>query len=247
MESALPTRKLASRISRVIRRLTPARWVASTPNPVLAEALGRWTTATSDIHDHLGTIFYEAVSARPRLIVELGTRGGVSTRALLAAAETTDAHVLSVDLEECSSLDLPPRFRSRWTFIQGDDLAFSGQPFEAFCAQRGWPPQAEVILIDTSHMYQHTCAELQHWVPRLACPGVMLFHDTNMGRGWFRSLNGKAEMGGNGTRGVIQAIEEFLGRRYDESTYFGDATGNFVVQHMPWCSGLLVLRKTAGA
>jgi hypothetical protein len=157
----------------------------------------------------------------------------------------TGAHVLSVDVEDCGAIDLPLRFRPRWTFTRADDLAFSRQPFEAFCAARGWPAQAEVILIDTSHEYEHTRAELQCWVPRLASPGVMLFHDTNMGRGWFRSLNGKAEAGGNGTRGVIQAIEEFLGRRYDETTYFSDATGAFVVSHTPWSSGFLVLRKLA--
>lgn len=238
--------KLVTRISRVARRAIPARWFASTPHPVLAEALGRFATASSDIHDHLGTIFYEAVSAQPRLIVELGTRGGVSTRALLAAAEVTGAHVVSVDRESCGSMDLSPRFRSRWTFVEADDLSFSQLPFEALCVARGLPSQAEVILVDTSHVYEHTRAELECWVPRLAAPGVMLFHDTNMGRGWFRSLNGKSEPGGNGTRGVIRAIEEFLGRRYDETTYFSDATGRFVINHMPWSSGLLVLRKLPG-
>ena len=71
----------------------------------------------------------------------------------------------------------------------------------------------------------------------------MLFHDTHMGRGWFRQLNGKAEPGGNASRGVIQAIEEFLGRRYDESTCFTDVVGEFAVSHAPWSSGMLVLRR----
>ena len=239
--------RIVTKVSRIVRRSVPARWFASTPNLVLAEALGRWADAASDIHDHLGTLFYEAVSARPRLIVELGTRGGVSTRALLAAADVTGGHVLSVDIEDCGQVDLPMRFRSRWTFIQADDLLFSQKPFEAFCAARGLPPQAEVILIDTSHVYEHTRNELECWIPRLASRGVMIFHDTNMGSGWFRRLDGKVEPGGNRSRGVIQAIEEFLGRRYDESTYFSDATDQFVVSHMPWSSGLLVLRKLPGA
>src|SRR5436190_17194537 len=33
----------------------------------------------TDICDHLNTLFFMAVSARPRLLVELGTRGGEST------------------------------------------------------------------------------------------------------------------------------------------------------------------------
>lgn len=235
--------KLANKISRIVRRSVPARWFASAPNPILAEALGRWSQAFSDIHDHLGTLFYEAVSVRPRLIVELGTRGGVSTRALLAAAEVTGAHVLSVDIEDCGMLDIPARFKSRWTFVQADDIAFSKQPFEDSCAARGLPPEAGVIFIDTSHAYAQTRAELACWVPRLASPGVIMLHDTNMGAGWFRCLNGKVEPGGNRRRGVIQAIEEFLGRRYDESTYFSDAIGEFSVSHVPWSSGFLVLRK----
>ncbi len=46
------------------------------------EALfGDRTPPVSDISDHLGDLYFEAVAARPRLIVELGTRGGESTRA----------------------------------------------------------------------------------------------------------------------------------------------------------------------
>ncbi len=240
---SLSVSKFPLKAARLIRRLAPARWYATTPSPVLAEALGGWATAASDIHDHLGTLFYETVSVRPRLIVELGTRGGVSTRALLAAAEAVDAQVLSVDIEDCSSIELPPRLRGRWSFVRGDDVAFAGDGFEAFCAARGLAPTAGAILIDTSHAYEHTRAEIAAWIPQLARPGVMLFHDTNMGRGWLRQLNGKAEPGGNGSRGVIQAIEEFLGRRYDESTFFADAVGEFAVSHAPWSSGMLALRR----
>jgi hypothetical protein len=235
----------AIKLGRIVRRWAPARWLASTPNPILAQALGRWATARSDIRDHLGTLFHETVAARPRLIVELGTRGGGSTRALLAAAEVTGAHVLSVDIEDCGTIDLPERFRSRWTFIQADDIAFAKAPFEAFCAARGLPPAAEVIFVDTSHVEAHTRAELACWLPRLAAPGVMMFHDTNMGKGWFRCLDGRADPGGNRTRGVIAPIEELLGRRYDESTFFSDATPEFVVRHVPWSAGFLVLRKLA--
>src|SRR6266487_3037285 len=98
----------------------------------------------SDIHDHLGTIFVETVLARPRLIVELGTRGAISTRVLLAAAEVTDAHVLSIDIADCSHIDIPERLRARWTFIRADDVEFAGEPFSAFCAAQSLPPFANV-------------------------------------------------------------------------------------------------------
>jgi cephalosporin hydroxylase len=239
---AMLLRKLAYKANRVVRRWLPMRWKASAPNPALARALGG-IGANSDIHDHLGTLFYETVIAHPRLIVELGTRGGLSTRALLAAAEETNAHLLSVDIEDCSSVDVPLPLKARWTFIRADDVAFAAKPFELFCAQRALAPLADVIFIDTSHEYQHTKAELAAWLPRLAQGGVMLFHDTNMGRGWYRSLDGKVAPGGIGTRGVIQAIEELLGRQYDENTFFTDAVGDFALRHVPWSSGFLVLRR----
>ena len=196
------------------------------------------------MQDHIGTIFREAVAACPRLIVELGTRGGISTRALLAAAELVDSHVLSLDIMDCSAIVLPERFRARWSFVQSDDVAFVGAPFGQFCAARVLPASAAVILVDTSHEYDHTGAEIAAWMPRLATPGV-LFHDTNMGMGWYRKLNGKVEPGGNRTRGVIQAIEELLDRRYDERTFFADVVGRYLIQHMPWSSGFLVLWKLA--
>jgi predicted O-methyltransferase YrrM len=229
-----------------LRQLRPARWRASSPHPALAEALGRWTDAPSDIHDHLGTLFAEAVAARPRLIVELGTRGAVSTRALLAAAEVAGATMVSVDLADCSQPDMPARFRARWNFAQGDDIAFAGAPFEAFCAARGLKPEADVVFIDTSHTYAHTRDELAAWLPRLAAGGVLMLHDTNMGRGWFRRLDGIVARGWDNERGVIRAIEERLGRRWDEGSYFTDVAGGFLVRHVPWSSGFTVLKRLPG-
>jgi predicted O-methyltransferase YrrM len=225
-----------------LNSLPQQRWRATTPHPVLAAALGRWAYDRSDIHNHLGTIFAETLRAAPRLIVELGTRGGISTLALLAAAEVADAPVLSVDIEDCAGVDIPPRFRRRWHFQLGDDVAFAGEPFERFCAARGLPPLADVIFLDTSHLYEHTRDEIDRWLPRLATGGAMIFHDTNMAT-WYRSLDGQVRRGWDNERGVIRAIEERLGRTYDADTYFVDIAAGFLVQHWPWCSGLTVLRR----
>lgn len=240
-------REISVKLGRAVRAWPRPRWRLSAPHPVMAEAVGRWVDAPSDIHDHLGLMFAEAVASRPRLIVELGTRGGVSTRALLGAAEVSDATVLSVDIEDCSGIDIAERFRSRWRFARADDVAFAGAPFETFCAEHGLPPRADVILVDTSHRYEHTRDEIAAWVPRLAPRGVMLFHDTNMGDGWFRRLDGVVDRGWDNQRGVIRAIEEFLGRRYDERSYFTDVVGGFAVQHAPWSSGFTVLRRLGEA
>ena len=235
--------KIGRKISRYVRRLPQQRWYQSTPHPGLAAALGKAASSSSDVRDHLGLMFHEAVAARPRLLVELGTRGGNSLRALLAAAEVSDAQVLSVDIADCSQVDLPDDLRKRWTFVQSDDIVFAGRPFEMFCAEHQLPPQAEVILVDTSHVLEHTRAELAHWLPRLAHHGVMMFHDTHMGNGWFRRLDGKVDPGWSNGRAVIQAIEETLGRRYDETTLFADCTSEFAIYHVPWSNGFMILRK----
>ena len=64
----------------------------------------------------------------------------------------------------------------------------------------------------------------------------MIFHDTNMGL-WYRSLDGLVRRGWYNQRGVIRAVEERFGRRYDEGRYFVDGVD------APWCNGLTVLRR----
>ena len=172
----------------------------------------------------------------------MGTRGGISTRALLAAAEIAEAQVLSVDIEDCSNIDLPEHLRPRWTFVRADDVAFAGQPFEDFCAAQRLPLLADVILIDTSHIYEHTRAEIAEWMPHLSPRGVMLFHDTNMSS-TYRRLDGGVGRAFENDRGVIRAVEDLLARRYDETTYFTDCVNGFLVSHVPWSSGFLILRR----
>ena len=197
----------------------------------------------SDISDHLGAIFYHAVEASPRLIVELGTRGGESTRALLAAAAVADGTLLSVDLAPQPPLNLP--HQERWHFHQGDDIAFGQTGFPVWAADHGLAPEIDVLFIDTSHEYAHTKQEIAVWAPHLAAHGAMIFHDTNMGTVYAHS-DGSVGYGWDNARGVIRAIEEFLGRHYDEHTHFVDLQGGFLVKHYPFCSGLTVLRKVGG-
>jgi hypothetical protein len=65
-----------------------------------------------------------------------------------------------------------------------------------------------------------------------------------MGSGVFGRLDGSASaIGWDNQRGVIRAIEEFLGRRYDESAFFVDIARGFLVTHRPNCNGFTVLRR----
>jgi cephalosporin hydroxylase len=195
----------------------------------------------SDISDHLSALFYHALEASPRLIVELGTRGGESTRILLAVAEITGGRMLSLDVDDCSGIKVP--HADRWEFIRGDDVAFGRDRFVPWCAARGLAPKADVIFIDTSHLYEHTKEELKAWTGHLTDTGTLILHDTNMGDGVYGRHDGSVGLGWNNQRGVIRAVEEFLGRQYNEDKVFSDTAAGFLVKHYPNCNGLTVLKR----
>jgi cephalosporin hydroxylase len=210
------------------------------PSPDLSTALVGYEQA-SDISDHLSAIFYFTAAAAPRLVVELGTRGGQSTRALVAAAALSGAQVLSIDIDDCSDVDVGGH-RDAWTFVQADDVEFGREVFDRWCSERGLPPSIDVLFIDTSHMLEHTREELEVWLPHLSADATVLLHDTNMSSRVLR-LDGSQGWSWDNNRGVVQALEERLGRRYDERTLFADVVSGYAVFHVPYCSGLTVLSR----
>lgn len=197
----------------------------------------------SDISDHLPTIFADIVGARPRLVVELGTRGGESTKTILAAASHSDAFVLSVDIDNCAGVAIPDALKSRWEFIQSDDVAFGRERFEGWCAAKGIEPVIDVLFVDTSHLYEHTVSEIAAWERFVPPGGIILFHDTNL-RPYGRTVGNRLlNLGWDNERGVIRAIEEFLGQRYDENSFFVDTRNGWLVRHHPNDYGLTLLRR----
>ena len=207
--------------------------------PQLVNAVGR-TRAPSHISEHLGSLFFFTVDARPKLIVELGTNEGESTRVLLAAAAITDATVLSVDISDCGHLELP--YKERWHFVTADDVEFGRTAFSGWCRERTLEPVIDLLFIDTSHEYDHTKREIETWAPFLSDHATVVFHDTNMGTGPYGRLDGSVGFGYDNERGVIKVIEELVGRRYDETTYFSDFSNGCLILHHPNCAGLAVLK-----
>lgn len=118
----------------------------------------------SDIQHHLGLLF----SLAHGNVLELGTRSGVSTAALLAGVERSVGHVWSIDIDDCSHVAAD---HEQWTFIQGDsrdpDLASSKTGDAPF----------DLILIDTFHAYENATDELALWGPHLAPGGHICMHD----------------------------------------------------------------------
>jgi predicted O-methyltransferase YrrM len=197
--------------------------------------------AQCEISDHLGPLFFFSVDASPRLMVELGTRGGDSTRSLLSAAKVASSTLLSVDINDCEAIKLSDR--SNWHFIKADDVEFGRTGFKEWCIEHSLDPEIDLLFIDTSHEYEHTKQEIETWAKHLAPTGTMIFHDTNMGTGIYARTDGSLGAAWNNHRGVIRAIEEFVGRKYDESSYFCDLTAEFNILHYPSCCGLTVMKK----
>lgn len=191
----------------------------------------------SDIKDHLVRIFREALSARPKLIVELGVRGGESTFVFERAARLIDARLISLDLKDRTKIIS----WDKWLFVKGDDIEFAGQ-FVRYCREHNIQPSIDVLFIDTSHFYEHTKLEIQHWFPLLSDTAKVMFHDTNLRR-MYRRRDGSLVVGWDNKRGVIRAIEEYLGAHFDETREFTDFKKNFLVTHVPYCNGFTILEK----
>lgn len=121
----------------------------------------------SDIVDHLPRFVQMVTRLGARVVIELGTRTGVSTIAWLYALEQTGGHLFSVDIDPRPEIGEWPH----WTFIQGDDLD------PTVLAQL---PQADIVFIDTSHLYEHTRNELSvyRWLVRRG--GLIVCHDTQL-------------------------------------------------------------------
>lgn len=135
----------------------------------LAEAYERACSTPSDIAAHLPTFVALVAGLHAQHVIELGVRSGVSTVAWLHALSSTGGRLTSVDIDEAPPIGEYPN----WTFLQGDDL----DP-----AVVGQLDLADIVFIDTSHLYDHTRAELHTYLPLVCRGGKIVCHDTMLRR-----------------------------------------------------------------
>lgn len=211
-------------------RSTPPRKIASRE---VREILTRAENRT-DITDHFTSLFAEALASRPRFIVELGVRTGESTFVLERVADHYSIPFLSLDIDDCSGVC---KYK-RWHFVQADDIEFSKR-FPQWCKEKEVGPEIDFLFIDTSHLFEHTVQEIGHWFPYLSAQATVCFHDTNQQRFYFRR-DGTAGLGWK-NRGVIAAIEKYLGTTFDETRDFVDLVNGWVVKHQFICNGFTTL------
>jgi cephalosporin hydroxylase len=222
-----------------LRRLLSEQAPAAAGFAELSQIRQRAEQNPSDISDHLVSLFVESFTARPKLIVELGVRGGESTFVLERVASLLKAKLISVDIEPCSKVCQYPG----WMFVQKDDVQFARE-FESYCAGKNITPEIDLLFIDSSHLYEHSVEEIRSWFPLLGQRAKVIFHDTNMREIYFKK-NGSVAFGWDNKRGVIRAIEERLGCRFNEGVDFYDFKKGWFVRHTAASNGFTVLERFA--
>lgn len=120
----------------------------------------------SDIQHHLPLLHAHAHGRT----VEVGTRGGVSTAALLGGVELRGGRLVSIDIDDCSG-----HFAGHplWAFVQAD----STDPRTVRLLQEADALPADVLFLDSLHTYEHVSAELALWGDQVVPGGVILVHD----------------------------------------------------------------------
>ena len=159
-----PTQYRAFEMARVVEPMLEAA-----PDHSVLSPLERGFATCSDIYAHLPTLYRITRDRNLRRVLELGTRTGESTVALLSAAREIGGHVTSVDLEPCPDAEARVRgagLEAFWTFLRADDLALD------------WEEPIDHLFIDTSHEYDHTVQELRRFEPLVSPAGVITMHDT---------------------------------------------------------------------
>jgi predicted O-methyltransferase YrrM len=144
-------------------------WLWQKPSGTLADRYERVASTPSDIVEHLPR-FVDLVRERNAThVIELGTRTGVSTIAWLHALGSTGGRLTSVDI------DARPDIGDwlHWTFHQADDL----DP----ALLRLLEP-ADIVFLDTSHLYDQTVAELHVYRHLVKPGGLIVCHDTELER-----------------------------------------------------------------
>lgn len=154
--------------------------------------------APGDIANRLWTLYWLArmlcrEPGSPRRLVELGTRQGDSTRALLAACEDEHALLNSFDMEDCSVIYLWRSFLPLWAFRQKNSV---------LAGEQWWPEiKVDLVFVDTDHTFETTQREIEVWHRHVRPGGVMMFHDY-----WLLEP---------GRDGVKPAVDQFYGANKD--------------------------------
>jgi cephalosporin hydroxylase len=197
---------------------------------------------SSDISEHLNFLYFYLHCTKPKNILELGTRGGESTRVLEKYCSEMDILGRSIDLGSAPGWLTNSTF---WKHYIGDDIAIGKNLLKT----KQWPDgdlftDLDFIFVDTSHIYEHTLTEIEIYSSLLSKGvGSIVFHDTNLTSKPTRLLSGEIQFGWDNQRGVARAIEQHFGFNFSEDTLQSKLLpgGKWFFYHLPWNNGFSVL------
>ena len=128
-----------------------------------------------NVYEYVYNLFILVVTWKPKIILELGTAEGFSTRALLAALKFNgEGYLFTVDLpgswSKRSRERLIPQlkelgFERHVKFLLADDVKME------------WTRHVDMIFLDTNHKYEHTLAELNKFSKWTR---LIVLHDTRI-------------------------------------------------------------------
>ena len=176
----------------------------------IIERYNNLKNTASDINEHLGTLYDLVQNDGVQTIIEMGTRNGDSTTALLAGAYMTDKKITCYDLYKSPVVSNFESF-DNFNFITADTLKVS-------------IGTADLLFIDTLHTYFQLYNELVRHSNSITT--YIALHDTVS----FGTIDEKFYSNGSDVKmsdlvqptyktGLIKAIEDFLKTEQGKNWY----------------------------
>jgi hypothetical protein len=124
-----------------------------------------------------GVLYGLAVVAQPKVIVEIGTQYGASTRVWLDATKPTGGLVHSIDIDaKCADLREELKLSGvadRWTFHHG-----RSQDIE--------PMECDFLYVDGDHGYEAVCSDMARHGTKVVDGGLVVLDDYY--HGWYGKI-----------------------------------------------------------
>lgn len=211
--------------------------------------LSRSNAENSRVSSHLPILFAHAALTNPKLMLEIGVEKGELTRVLRRVKVEFDSKLIGLDIDPKYASSYQDYLDPTMPFYHMDDRQFP----ECAEVDSNLPSHGyDVIVIDTSHRFQHTLQELSIFVPRLAPKGVLCLFATNLAPlpGFGAScINGDVcrDGGWDNGLGTARALKEYFDldfyvNHYHEQLVMKNGI-EFKVVHYPFCNGLTIIKR----
>ena len=195
--------------------------------------------SNNDICNQFDNIFYEVISHKPKVILELGVRNGQSTYVFNKIQKILNNILISVDIDDCSDVISDPD----WLFIQEDSIKFM-QNFDIWSKENINSLKPDVIFIDSSHLFEETVKEIKLSIDIIEKNGSIIFHDTN--HRYFNFLENNilySKFNFKPQLGVKLALEDYFDCKFNFKTSFIIIKDGWLIKHYPTSFGLTIIRK----